>query len=142
MDDKEILIHHIMELDVSAIELLAKTVRTDDDGTRILIDELVEEGRLEGYITEDGRRFFKTRVQVSDKPRIQSEEKLPDFMTYNAAPGRIVAAIGAIMGIIGGAFLVLSGGIIYYENFGLAMLLFGVVIMLSGCFWIGRRETP
>ena len=43
MDDKENLIHHIVELDVSAIELLAKTVRTDEDGTRILIEELVNE---------------------------------------------------------------------------------------------------
>ena len=142
MDDKEILIHHIMELDVSAIELLAKIVRTDEEGTRALIEELVKEGKLEGYITEDGRRFFRTQVRVSDKPKIQSEDKLPDFMTYNTAPGRIVAAIGATMGIIGVAFLALSGGIMYYENIGLTVLLFGVVVMLSGCFWIGRKKTP
>ncbi|MDF1539633.1 MAG: hypothetical protein P1Q69_12105 [Candidatus Thorarchaeota archaeon] len=143
MDDKEILVHHIMGLDVSAIELLAKAVDTDEEDTRTLIEELVKEGKLEGYITEDGRRFFKTQVRVSDKPTILLvEEKVPEFLTYNTAPGRFIAIIGVIIDVIGFVSLSVSGGIQYFENLGLVLLLIGTIIAFSGCFWIGRRKTP
>ncbi len=142
MDAKEILIHHIMELDVSAIQLLAEAVDADEEETRILIEELVREGKLEGHITEDGRRFFKTQVRVSDKPSIiQEEDEVPEFLTFNTRPGRFIATIGIIIAVVSLVILSLSGGIQYYENLGLGLLLFGTIILLSGCFWIGRAPT-
>ncbi|MFW9908327.1 MAG: hypothetical protein ACFFEF_07110 [Candidatus Thorarchaeota archaeon] len=141
-DMKETLVQLIMDHDISAIQILAEKIGADEDTTRSLLEELTAEGKLDGYLTEDGRRYFRAKVDVSHKPTITMKEPTPEFLSYNTRPGRIVAIIGFIIIIAGFVVLSLSGGIMYYENLGLSILLFGVMIALSGCYWIGRRKTP
>ena len=139
---KERLVHLIMQLDLSAIQLLAGEIGLTEEETRELLVEILREGLIDGYITDDGKRIFKNRVDVSDKPVIQGKEKLPDFLSYSTTPGRVVAIIGFLVVIAAIIILATSGGIIYNENLGTGLLLLGVLVTLFGCYWVGRRKTP
>ncbi|MHA2424522.1 MAG: hypothetical protein ACXAEF_07025 [Candidatus Thorarchaeota archaeon] len=142
IDMKERLVHLVNEEDLSAVQLLAGEIGIAEDDTRNLLEEILREGLIDGYLTEDGKRIFKNSVELSDKPSIKSEEKLPEFLSYNTTPGRIVAFIGIIICIVGGILLATSGGIIYYENLGTILLLAGAIITMLGAYWIGRLKTP
>lgn len=135
------LVQLIMERDISSIQIMASDLLIDEDTIRDLLKELVEEGRLQGYITEDGRRFFRKDIPIhpSKKPK---QEDVPEFMKYNSTPGMFLAVIGITMMIMAGVLLALFPRIIYYENVGVSLLLIGVVVALSGCYYIGRRKTP
>ncbi|MFW9918784.1 MAG: hypothetical protein ACFFED_04245 [Candidatus Thorarchaeota archaeon] len=140
-DKREMLVQLIMERDISSIQIMASDLLIDEDTIRDLLKELVEEGRLQGYITEDGRRFFRKDIPIhpSKKPK---QEDVPEFMKYNSTPGMFLAVIGITMMIMAGVLLALFPRIIYYENVGVSLLLIGVVVALSGCYYIGRRKTP
>ncbi len=142
IDLKERLVYLIMQRDLSAIQLLAGEIGLTEEETRELLEEILREGLIDGFVTDDGKRIFKNQVDLSDKPAFQGEEKLPDFLTYNTTPGRVAAIIGFLVIIVALIFLATSGGIIYYENLGTGLLLVGVLVTLSGCYWIGRRKTP
>ncbi len=139
---KKRLTHLVNEQDLSAIQLLASEVGLTEEETLEILRGTLKEGLIDGYITEDNKRIFKNAVTVSDRPSISGEETPPDFLSYNSAPGKAVACIGFLVIIAALVILATSGGIIYYENLGTLFLLFGVVVTLSGCYWIGRRRTP
>ncbi|MBN2230850.1 MAG: hypothetical protein JW779_14780 [Candidatus Thorarchaeota archaeon] len=140
VDRKEMLIKLVMERDISSIQVMADDLLTDEDTIRNLLEELVSEGKLKGYITADGRRFF--RRDVSPPSKELKHEDVPEFMKYNTAPGKYTALIGIIIMIVAGTLLSLFSGIIYYENMGVSLLLIGIAITLTGCCYIGRRKTP
>ncbi|MFW9847871.1 MAG: hypothetical protein ACFFF4_01960 [Candidatus Thorarchaeota archaeon] len=142
IDVKERLTHLVNEQDLSAIQLLASEVGLTEEETLEILRIALNEGLIDGYITEDNKRIFKHDVAVSDRPSIAGEETPPDFLSYNSAPGKAIAFIGFLVIIAALIILATSGGIIYYENLGTIFLLFGVVITLSGCYWVGRRKTP
>ncbi len=140
-NEKDRLTDFIMERDISSIQLLASNLLTDEDTVRNLLADLILEGKLDGYITEDGKRFFKNQVPVHHSKESKSDD-LPEFMKYNTAPGRFLAFIGVMIMILAGILLSLFPRIIYYENLGVTLLFVGLAITLFGCYYIGRRKTP
>ncbi len=140
-EKKELLVNLIMDRDISAIQIMASDLLTDEDTIRTLLQELLSEGRIDGYITEDGKRFFKKKLPLHPSTE-HKQEDVPEFLRYNTAPGRFLALVGVILMIMAGALLALFPRNIYYENVGVTLLLIGVAIALSGCYYIGRRKTP
>jgi hypothetical protein len=135
---KQELVRLVNKENVSSILLLADMLNLTNDEVRALIEESLADGSIKGTVTEDGQRFFKTDISVSDAPVIHSEEKLPAFMEFDTRPGRITSIIGLIIIAIG--VIVFSG--MGQQDVGAIVVFAGVFLMFSGLFYLSRRKTP
>jgi len=140
-DKKSELVKLISEQNISAIVTLSERLSINTEDVIVLINELLSMGELEGSLTDDSSRFFKSSVKVSIAPVISREDELPSFLTYNTRLGKIVTLIG---------FLVLAGGLIVNafaqdiqeQNFAAILILLGLLVFFIGLYWITRRGTP
>lgn len=139
---KEDLVTLVNEKHISAVQIMANRLGIEEDEVRNLLTQLIEEGLLDGHITEDGSRFYRSNVEVEVTPESVEEEYVPDFMKYNTKPGKLVAYVGIMVMVFGGIIYVLSAANLYYQNIGMVLLLFGLIALLVGGYWIGRRKTP
>ncbi|MHA1934558.1 MAG: hypothetical protein ACW97A_04705 [Candidatus Thorarchaeota archaeon] len=139
---KDNLVQLIETQDLSAIESMSKQLGIEEEEVRVLIEELLSEGRLEGRLTEDGTRFFKAKVEVSDAPIIPKEESEPEFLTYDIRPGKYTAIVGMIIALGAIVMFMTAQGDLQIENFASILLGIGILVVLTGCYWIGRRKTP
>ena len=140
-DIKDQLIHLIEEKDISSIYLMSTKLSVDEENIKELLNELVQEGQLNGFMTEDEQRFFKTEVDVSQKPIIPRNNKEPDFLSYDTKPGTIIFIIGFVIVMVG-----LLGVNIFQDiemqNVITVMLFIGLAVTTSGCFLLSKYKTP
>ncbi|MBN2230069.1 MAG: hypothetical protein JW779_10825 [Candidatus Thorarchaeota archaeon] len=140
-DKKQLLIQIIMEENVSAIVTMGERLGIDPDDVITMIGNLVSEGRLNGTLTEDKVRFFKSSVKVSEAPVIPREDKPPSFLNYNTKPGKLTALIGFI--IIAAGLVVNSFATTIEEaNFAAIVIFFGLLVLFAGLYFIARRNSP
>ena len=140
-DKKSLLVNLILNKNISAIVTLSEKLGIEPDDVVSMLNELLISGELIGSLTEDGSRFFKSSVKVSNAPIIHRDEKLPKFLSYNTKPGKVIAIIG---------FLVLAGGLIANalaadvteQNFAAILILVGLLVFLIGLYLVARRGTP
>ncbi|MFW9835199.1 MAG: hypothetical protein ACFFEK_14460 [Candidatus Thorarchaeota archaeon] len=140
-DKKDEMMNLILKGNVSAIQILSDRLEITPDEVRIIIEELLEEGRLKGSLTEDGKRFFKSEVKLSDAPSIDREDNLPDFMNFNARPAITVTIVG---------FLIIAAGLIYNsmatdivrQNIATVLIFIGLCVTMGGMYWFSQRKTP
>ena len=102
-EKKDELVDLVLNENVSAIQILVDRLGITSDEVIDLINDLLKEGKLNGTITEDGSRFFKSDVKLSEAPTIERSEDLPDFMSFNSKPGMVTAIIG---------FIIIAAGVI------------------------------
>lgn len=140
-EKKEELIDLILNRNVSAIQILSDKLEVTSDEVIELIQELVEEGSLDGSLTADSKRFFKREVKLSHAPAIEREEKPPDFMSFNARPAIATTIVG---------FLIIAAGVIVNalaldiveQNFAAVLIFVGLLVTMIGLYSISRRKTP
>jgi DNA-binding Lrp family transcriptional regulator len=140
-EKKNELIDLVMDLNVSAIQILADRLGITADEVTELINELLEEGKLKGSLTEDSTRFFRSEVKLSEAPRIARDDDQPSFMKFNARPAKITAIVG---------FIIIAGGLIVNayaldtveQNFAAVLIFLGVMITLAGAYLLSQRKTP
>ena len=137
-EKKQELVRLVNEENVSAIVLLADMLDLTNDEVRALIEESMKEGSIKGSLTDDGQRFFKSEIIVSEAPVIRSDDSLPDFMTFDTRPGRITSIIGLIIVAIG--VVIFSG--LGLQDLGAIIVFVGVFVLFSGLFCLSRRKTP
>jgi hypothetical protein len=140
-EKKQELINLIMNQNVSAIYTLSTRLEITTDEVIQLINDLIEEGNLKGTLTEDHERFFKSDIKLSAAPTIAREDDQPSFLTFNARPGKVTAIVGfliVIAGLIVNAFATDA----IEQNFAALLVLFGILIIITGLYCLSRRETP
>ncbi|MHA1927752.1 MAG: hypothetical protein ACTSV2_04125 [Candidatus Thorarchaeota archaeon] len=140
-DNKEKLVSLIMKHNVSAIAILSEKLKLDEEAVIELINELISENGLHGMISEDGVRFFRSDAKVSDAPVILRDDKLPEFLSYDTRPGKVIATIGFII-LIGSGLILNYATDITEENFGAGLFLVGLVIFLAGLYLVTKKDTP
>lgn len=138
---KDRLIDLIMIENVSAIETMANELKTTSEEVIELLNKLVESGDLSGVLTQDGKRFFKSTVKLSDAPRIERKETPPSFMTFNTRPAIATATVGFLL-IAAGVIVNAFAADIVEQNFAAVLILFGLIILMSGLYCLSRRKTP
>ncbi len=140
-DKKEKLVSLIMKHNVSAIAILSEKLELDQDAVIELINELVSENGLHGIISEDGVRFYRSDAKVSDAPVIHREDKMPEFLSYDTRPGKVIAIIGFIV-------LIGAGLVNYYatdlpeRDFAAILFFVGLVIFFGGLYLVTKKKTP
>ncbi len=138
---KDELVSLVMNENVSAIQILVDRLGITSDEVIKLINELLNESKLDGTLTEDGTRFFKTDVKMSEAPAIERDEDPPDFMSFNAKPGIITAIVGFIVIAVGVIINSLSSDVLE-QNFAAILILLGLFIAFSGLYFLSKRKTP
>jgi hypothetical protein len=139
---REKLVHLVIVRDLSSVQMMSTELGTPEEKVRILLTELTQEGTLDGHLTEDGARYFKHDVKVSEAPTIDRKEHVPEFMKFDERPGQVAAIIGLVITVIGTYGLMTAGGNIDMESFGAIVMFIGVAIILAGCCYISMRKTP
>ncbi|MCK4566077.1 MAG: hypothetical protein KAU48_02100 [Candidatus Thorarchaeota archaeon] len=140
-DKKEKLIGLIMEHNVSAIVILSEKLELDQDAVIELINELVSENGLHGIISEDGVRFYRSDAKVSDAPVIHRDDKLPEFLSYDTRPGKVIAIIGFIV-LIGAGLVNYYATDVPERDFAALIFLVGLVIFLGGLYLATKKQMP
>jgi len=142
MEDKsELLTKLILQENISAIAVLSERTGLKPDDVIDMINELMGKGRLNGTFTEDGLRFFKSTVKLSGARVIHSEEKLPEFLSYNTKRGKVTAIVGLLI-LVSGAIISVLVSDVQGQNFAALLILFGLVVFLFGLYFIARRGSP
>ncbi|MFX1481635.1 MAG: hypothetical protein ACFFCP_00450 [Promethearchaeota archaeon] len=140
MSDKKTDLINLIERDnVSAVRILADRLELTPEEVKLLIDELLADGSIQGSITEDGERFFKRDVKLSEAPAIPIDGQTPSFLKFNIRPGIITSIVGFAV-IIVGVFLNGLGG--SGRDLGAIVIFIGIAILLAGLFWLSLRKTP
>jgi hypothetical protein len=139
---KERLTRLIQHDNLSSIEAISADLGVSQDEVRVMLQALLQEGVLKGRITPDGLRFFRNGVRVSEQPAVPSKEQEPEFLRFNTRPGRYAAEIGFVVVVISYLILIIVRGNTDVENIAVGMILVGIIMMLTGCYCVGRRKTP
>ncbi|MHA1136335.1 MAG: hypothetical protein ACTSSE_07605 [Candidatus Thorarchaeota archaeon] len=140
-DKKEKLVNLIVELNVSAIITMSEKLEIEPEAVIEMINDLISEGKLHGQITEDGARFFRSDVKVSDAPVIEREGAPPDFLSYDSRPGYAIAIIGAII-LIAGGVVSINAVDTTEQDFAAGLFMIGMFILFGGLYLLTKRKTP
>ena len=140
-DKKEKLVSLIMNHNVSAIAILSEKLALDQDAVIELINELISENGLHGMVSEDGVRFFKSDAKVSDAPVIHRDDKLPEFLSYDTRPGKIVAIIGFIV-LIGAGLINNYATDVTERDFAAILFFVGLTVFFGGLYLATKKQTP
>ena len=139
---RERLVHLVIVRELSSVQMMTTELGIPQEEVRILLTELTQEGTLNGHLTEEGARYFKHDVKVSEAPVIDRREDLPEFMKFDERPGQVAAFFGLIVAVIGAYGLMTAGGNLDMESFGAILMLIGVAVILAGCYYLSMRKTP
>lgn len=142
MSEKKVaLIRLVMNENVSSISTLVDELFMTSDEIIELINTLIETGELNGSLTKDGQRFFKTEVKLSEAPAIEREDRPPSFLFFNAKPARVIAIIGLII-LAGGVILNAYAGNFTEQSIASILIFLGLIVMICGLFCLSQRRTP
>lgn len=140
-EEKEKLVRLILDEDISSILLLSEKLGLDGDAIRNLLEQLVQEGALNGYLTEDGKRFFRRDVEVSHKPIIHREDPPSRIIERDNKSLKWVAIFGGFLMANGFGMMLTSQGDLSIENFAVALMLVGAIFAMCGCYLIASQQT-
>ena len=140
-DKKDGLIDLVMNKNVSGIQILADRLKISTEEAIELINELLEDGKLNGTLTEDGSRFFKSDVKLSAAPTIEREDAPPSFMDFNTKPAIATVVVGIIIMVFGLVINAFALDVVE-QNFAAVLIFVGLMIFLAGLYIISRRKTP
>ena len=141
-DLKTRLYHVVAEGRVSSLSMICDIAGTDEELVRTILEELVDEGILEGSFTSDGQRFFLSDVEVSSAPVAPTKDEGYVIEKADTRQGKLVFISGIVM-MIGGfvvrGFSTLST---MMENIGVALIMLGLVVLIVGWLMITRADPP
>ncbi|MDF1539332.1 MAG: hypothetical protein P1Q69_10570 [Candidatus Thorarchaeota archaeon] len=132
-------ISHLISTNFSAIGLIAEHLDISEEAVSTLITELVESGTINGGISPDGLRFYRSDVKmpaISEEPveEIQEDESIK-FLIPKAILGTGIALF------IAGQILIriMAEGVPLYNTAG-GMVMVGLITILAGLFSFTKFE--
>ena len=135
------LVEFIESNKISSIQMIASRLGLEEENVRQRLIELMNDGLIEGTLTEDGSRFFLASVKVSDAPAIRSNTETIVIEYPDTSMGKYTALAG-LASIIGGFILRgLSGLMETLANIGAASILLGIALLAGGWLYISRKQV-
>ena len=125
----------------SSIEFLSDKLCIGEENVREMIKKLVAEGELQGSISSDGSRFYKSNVKVSTAPKIAKSESDITIETPSQKLGVYIIFLGIAIiatGILLPQFLsidLMGGGVDFF------IIISGFVALLSGLCYVSKGTT-
>ena len=135
------LISLITDKKLTAIQMMSEILEVTPEVVSSTIKKLLEEGLLNGTLTEDETRFFNSYTKVSRAPVIPTNEREIVVFEGNSMPGKIA--------VITGIFMLISGSItrgltldsyLNFDAMGTAVAMVGLVVLIAGMMYIGKQN--
>ena len=142
IDLKTRLYHVIVENKISSLSMICDMTGADEEQARLLLEELMDEGTLEGSFTSDGQRFFLSDVKVSTAPIAPTKDEGYVIEKANTRKGRLVLISGIVMMIGGSIVRGLTAISEMMGNIGVAVFMLGLVVLTGGWLMISRADPP
>ncbi|MGY5878906.1 MAG: hypothetical protein RTV31_01590 [Candidatus Thorarchaeota archaeon] len=127
---------------VSSLEMISNLTGLDEELVREAIEELVNDGSLEGTFAADGKRFFLSDVKTSDAPVAAARDpglEIKKVDTKNAIYIGISGVAMLILGQILRSLIAIHPGM---ENAGVTFFMLGFVLLIVGWYQYSRLEPP
>jgi hypothetical protein len=137
-DAKQRLELLVVEQLVSSIDAMSKDIGFDDEDTRVLLEELVAENRIHGRISENGERFFRSAVRISEAPVIQ-RPSTTESDGSDSRKGRYAVLGGIVTFIVGQVFPDSLWSIPLIGNPGIFFVFAGMALILAGLFHMSQE---
>jgi hypothetical protein len=142
MDERESkLLDLVNNENVSSTLIIADRLDVTPEKAITLLKKALDSGKIQGTLTEDGSRIFKTDVKLSEAPVIPIVDDGPSFMKFNARPGIIASVLGFIV-IAFGVIVNFFATDVIEQDFGVVLIFFGLVILIVGLYYLAQRKTP
>ena len=140
-ETKDKLVHFILEEEISSIQLMSRRLGISQEEIREVLDELIGEGRLIGYISKDETRFFRHDLKQPVKESQAVDDYSPDANGLDIRPGYFLIFVGIIVLSISSIFYYIA---VNPEDIDLSavMMFVGLFILLLGCYWVSKRRSP
>ncbi len=138
---KDDLVELIETQKLSSIQMISSKLSLTEDEARLRLIDLVNEGVLDGALTEDGTRFFLSSVTISDAPIIRSNAESLVLERPDTTIGKYSVFAGLASIIAGFVIRGLSGFIESLANMGAAAILLGMMLLAGGWLYISRKQV-
>ena len=140
-DKKSELVELVNKENVSAIRIIGDILEIAPEEVIEFIKELLVTGTIEGSLTDDGERFYKSEIKLSDAPVISSGPQTPSFLNFDTRPGIITSIIGLVIIILG---VILNSNVLFImeQDLGAIVIFLGIITLFSGMYYLSRRKTP
>lgn len=142
IDLKTRLYQIVAENKISSLDMMSDMVGTDEELIRASLEELVNEGILEGSFTPDGQRFFLSEVSVSTAPVAETKDDGYVIEEADTRNGRFVLISGIAMMIAGSIIRGLITITEVLETVGSAIFMVGLGVLIVGWLMISRAQPP
>jgi len=145
LEQKQDLIELVTEKKLSSIQMISEIMDIDQEVTTTLLKHLLEEGTVNGSLSEDETRFFSSYTKVSSAPTIPSVETdgIVEFEP-NSPIGKITAISGLLMLIIGSIVrtITIEGSRLNFDTAGTAVFMIGFVALIAGWIIVSKQNPP
>ncbi|MDF1540147.1 MAG: hypothetical protein P1Q69_14725 [Candidatus Thorarchaeota archaeon] len=138
---KDDLVELIETQKLSSIQMIALKLGFAEDDVRSRLADLIDEGAIDGTLTEDGTRFFLSSVRISDAPIIRSNAESVVLEQPDTKIGKYGAIAGLASIIAGFVMRGLSGLAESLANMGAAAILLGIMLLAGGWLYISRKQV-
>ena len=142
IDLKTRLYQIVAENKISSLDMMSDMVGTDEEMIRSALEELVNEGSLEGSFTPDGQRFFLSEITISTAPLAETQDSGYEIEVADTRNGKYVLISGLVMMIAGyiiRGFIALN---LILDPIGSALVMIGLAVLLAGWLMISRAQPP
>ena len=129
----------LVERNVSSVDMLSSQLGLSPEKTQEILLDLVEEGKLDGKLSPDGARFFRSDVKTSDAPTIGSAPEL-ELKKQDARAGILVMISGIVMYIMGNLLVNINIEFEILWNLGSSLVFAGPLVLIAGLFYISRMN--
>ncbi|MHA1903501.1 MAG: hypothetical protein ACXADL_01825 [Candidatus Thorarchaeota archaeon] len=139
---KEGLLELVVDARLSSVDLMSTQLNTDDDTIVLYLEDLIREGRVNGVLSQDKSRFFRSDLEVSKAPVVPSIGEEPVIKKIDSGMSKYVAIAGMILIVSSAISLNLTLGTLFFENFFRMLFMISIVILAAGCIGISRKNPP
>lgn len=126
---------------LSSISMIASILELDEDDVRLHLSDLVKAGAINGFLNEDGTRFFLSSIKVSEAPIIHTNTESVVLEQPDTRIGKYIAIAGLFSIIAGFVMRGLSGFSESFTNIGASAILMGIALLAAGWLYVSRKQV-
>jgi hypothetical protein len=127
---------------ISSLSMMSDIAGIDEEQICSILEELLDEGILEGTITPNGHRFFLSDVKISSAPTAPIRDNGYVVEEIDTKIPKLVLILGIAMmvaGYIMRGFVTMLG---ILEHVGAAVVMVGLVVLIIGWLMISKANPP
>ncbi|MFX0108169.1 MAG: hypothetical protein ACFE7R_07790 [Candidatus Hodarchaeota archaeon] len=131
---------NLVERNVSSVEMMSSHLGVEQEETRRIIVELIEQGAISGRLSPNGERFYKSDARISEAPAIAPATEMI-YERASSLQGISILISGFIMYLLG--HFVVGGsieGTLWYA-FGASLVICGPLTVVAGLVMLSRLKT-